>query len=135
MFAQETHSDALNETDWASEFDGLSICSHNTSLSGGVAILFSKNFIPVSYQVEEIVKGRLLKIRAQFEDQFYVFLCIYIPTNAVERMGFLNILCKAIGDCNTEDLFLIGGDFNCTENTSDRNHVEPIWLLEKDSFN
>ncbi len=31
LFAQETHSDALNETDWASEFDGLSICSHNTS--------------------------------------------------------------------------------------------------------
>ncbi len=131
LFAQETHSDALNETDWASEFDGLSICIHNTSLSGGVAILFSKNFIPVSYQVEEIVKGRLLKIRAQFEDQFYVFLCIYIPTNAVERMGFLNILCKAISDCNTEDLFLIGGDFNCTENTSDRNHVEPHMASRK----
>ncbi len=92
LFAQETHSDALNETDWASEFDGLSICSHNTSLSGGVAILFSKNFIPVSYQVEEIVKGRLLKIRAQFENQFYVFLCIYIPTNAVERMGFFKYI-------------------------------------------
>ncbi len=45
LFAQETHSDALNETDWASEFDGLSICSHNTSLSGGVAILFSKNLV------------------------------------------------------------------------------------------
>ncbi len=88
LFAQETHSDALNETDCGSEFDGLSICSHNTSLSGGVAILFSKNFIPVSYQIEEIVKGRLLKIRAQFENQFYVFLCIYIPTNAVERMFF-----------------------------------------------
>lgn len=39
-------------------------------------------------------------------------------------MGFLNILCKALSDCNTEDLFLVGGDFNCTEFASDRNHVE-----------
>ncbi len=92
LFAQETHSDALNETDWASEFDGLSICSHNTSLSGGVAILFSKNFIPVSYQVEEIVKGRLLKIRAQFENQFYVFYVFIFPPMQLKEWVFKYIM-------------------------------------------
>lgn len=56
VFVQETHSDATNAVDWASEFDGLLLLSHNTSNSGGVAILFSRNFIPVSFQVEEIIK-------------------------------------------------------------------------------
>lgn len=131
LFAQETHSDVSNEEDWAREFDGLTIFSHNSSLSGGVAILFSKNSIPISYEVEEVVKGRFLKIRAQFDNAFYCFGCIYAPTNAVERMGFLNILCKALSDCNTEDLFLVGGDFNCTEFASDRNHVEPHMASRK----
>jgi len=29
VFVQETHSDALNAVDWAREFDGLSVLSHN----------------------------------------------------------------------------------------------------------
>ncbi len=77
LFVQETHSDELNACDWAREFDGMSILSHLSSTSGGVAILFSKGFIPCSYQVEEIIKGRLLKIRAQFENCFYLCLCSY----------------------------------------------------------
>jgi len=39
------------------EWDGISVLSHNTTLSGGVGILFNKSFSPVSYQVKEIVKG------------------------------------------------------------------------------
>lgn len=66
-FIQETHSDVKNAADWMQEWDGFSVLSHNTTLSGGVAILFSKSFCPVSYQVDEIVKGKLLKIRAIFE--------------------------------------------------------------------
>lgn len=63
--------------DWAREFDGMSILNHLSSASGGVAISFSKGFIPCSYQVEEIIKGRLLKIRAQFENCF-LFLFLYM---------------------------------------------------------
>jgi len=43
MFLQETHSDSKNATDWEREWDGISILSHNTPSSGGVAVLFSKN--------------------------------------------------------------------------------------------
>lgn len=39
----------------------------------GVAILFSKYFTPVSYEVEEILKGRILKIRTVFENEVLVF--------------------------------------------------------------
>ncbi len=35
LLVQETHSDILNSSDWAKEFDGLSVLSHLTSTSGG----------------------------------------------------------------------------------------------------
>jgi len=125
LFAQESHSDEINESDWAREFDGLSILSHLSSTSGGVAILFSKSFVPCSYQVEEILKGRLLKVRAQFENSFFVFISVYVPTRAIERMCFLDTLSHVLANCNTEDVLILGGDFNCMENLTDRNHVEP----------
>lgn len=63
---QETHTGFNNAADWAVEWNGIAVLSHNTSLSGGVAILFAKSFSPHSYQVEEVIKGRLLKVRAIF---------------------------------------------------------------------
>lgn len=50
------------------------VLNHNTSLSAGVAILFAKSFNPHSYQIEEVVKGRLLK--GTFENFTFVFVCI-----------------------------------------------------------
>ncbi len=91
---QETHTDLNNAADWAVEWNGIAVLSRNTSLSGGVAILFAKSFSPHSYQVEEVIKGRLLKVRAAFENVVFVFICVYIPTSAVQRMLFLNALCS-----------------------------------------
>lgn len=125
LFIQETHSDASNAVEWAKEFDGLVILSHYTSLSGGVAVLFSKNFTPYSYNVEEITKGRVLKVKAVFENSSFVFICAYAPTMAIERMTFLNTLDDVLNDCSNDDFLMLGGDFNCTENDMDRNHVEP----------
>lgn len=123
VMLQETHSDLKNAADWAGEWNGVSVLSHNTSLSGGVAILFAKSFSPHSYQVEEVVKGRFLIVRATFENFVFVFMCVYIPTSAAERMLFLNTLCSALQKCSVEEYLLFGGDFNCT--VSSRNHVEP----------
>lgn len=125
MFIQETHSDASNSVDWAKEFCGLTVLSHNSNVSGGVGILFSKRCTPISYHVDEILKGRLLKVRAQFEDVFYVFVCVYAPTASIDRMIFLNILDQVLAGCDSSDFLLVGGDFNCTALAIDRNHVEP----------
>lgn len=125
MFIQETHSDALNSIEWAKEFDGLTILSHNTNVSGGVGVLFSKRCTPISYHVDEILKGRLLKVRAQFEDVFFVFICVYAPTASIDRMVFLSILDQVLAGCDPSEFLLAGGDFNCTAKTIDRNHVEP----------
>src|SRR4029434_4042812 len=101
------------------------LLSHNTSNSGGVAILFSRTFTPLSFQVEEIVKGRLLKVKAQFENHFFVFICVYAPTLAIDRMLFLNSLDNTLRGLDSQEFLLLGGDFNCTEKAMDRNHVEP----------
>ena len=128
---QETHSDAGNAADWAVEWDGLSLLSHNTSISGGVAILFSKSFTPVSYDVVEVLKGRLLKVRIRFENYVLVFICVYAPTKATERLSFLDTLSTVLFDCNSEEYLFVGGDFNCTERIIDRNHTEPHMLSRK----
>lgn len=125
LMLQETHSDLRNAADWTEVWDGVSVLSHNTSVSGGVAILFSKAFNPTSYQVDEVVKGRLLKVRAIFENFIFVFICVYIPTAPIERMLFLNTLCSVLQKCCVEEYLFVGGDFNCTQSNLDRNHIEP----------
>lgn len=62
IILQETYSDARNAADWALEWEGLSLLSHNSNSSGGVACLFAKSFIPISYEVVEVIEGRLLKV-------------------------------------------------------------------------
>ena len=131
VFLQETHSDAGNAADWALEWDGFSFLSHNTSVSGGVAVLFAKNFTPVSHEIEEIVEGRLLKVRACFENLVFVFICVYAPTKAADRVLFLDTLSAAVSGCNSEEFLFVGGDFNCTENDVDRNHTEPHMLSRR----
>lgn len=76
LIAQDTHSDAPNAADWAREFDGLAILSHNTSLSGEVTVLFSKHFVSISFHLEEILGRRLLKLRAQFEIHICFYMCL-----------------------------------------------------------
>jgi len=66
-FVQESHSDLNNnEVDWKKEWDGGICLSHMSSNSGGVAVLFSKKSLPISCEMEEIVKGQFLKVKALF---------------------------------------------------------------------
>ncbi len=73
MFQQETHSDKGNEVDWKREWGGQLFFCHKSSMSGGVAILFSKNVTPVSYEFVEIEKGRFLKAIVKFEKMLLFF--------------------------------------------------------------
>lgn len=137
-FLQETHSSIDNVVDWMKEFSGISVLSHHSNVSGGVAVLFSKSFKPISYDVDEIVKGRLLKVRAVYENCVFVLICVYAPTAPTERLLFLDTLCSMLKNCCTEEFLWVGGDFNCTELDIDRNHVEPHMTSRKrppfDSF-
>lgn len=52
MFVQETHSDCINEIDWKKEWEGDVLFAHLSSTRGGVAVLFAKNFLPISCDVK-----------------------------------------------------------------------------------
>ena len=125
MFIQETHSDEKNAADWVREWEGKTFLSHKTSVSGGVGLLFSKNFVPQSYSFENIIEGRLLKVRAVFDKCVFVFMCVYAPSTGVDRMIFLDQLCNALKNCKKDEYLFLSGDFNCTEANIDRNHPEP----------
>ena len=131
IFVQETHSDVSNAADWAKEWEGLAFLSHNSSFSGGVAVLLSQGFTPYSYSVDEILNGRLLKVTACFENNVFVFICVYAPTGGVDRMSFLDTLDTVIAGCGSDEFLILGGDFNCTADSLDRNHMEPHAVSRK----
>lgn len=60
-----------------------------------------------------------------------VFICVYAPTKAAERLSFLDELSTALISCKSEEYLFVGGDFNCTEPNLDRNHIEPHILSRK----
>ncbi|KAL3975157.1 hypothetical protein ACER0C_023783 [Sarotherodon galilaeus] len=72
MLVQETHSTGDNESDWRRGCGGNVFFSHKSSCSGGVGIVFSKNFLPVSCEAEEIIKGCLLKRRQQADSLYWL---------------------------------------------------------------
>ena len=79
LFIPETHSTLYNERDWKKEWSGDVFLRHKSFNSGGVGISFSNNFKPVSYNEEVVVKGRLLKVKTQYEDVKMSFLLIFMP--------------------------------------------------------
>ncbi len=91
-FLQETHSTVDNESDWRREWSGEAFFSHKSSNSGGVGVLFSRDFLPVSCSVDDIIPGHLLKLCAEFEKVKMVFINVYAPTVASERLLFLDVL-------------------------------------------
>lgn len=122
LFLQEVHSDQCNEGEW----EGQVALSHNTTLSGGVGIFFSRRFTPSSLEVEQEVEGRCLLVKAKFDTFTLVFINIYAPNNAAERKSFLEVVNSKLNCCGSEDYLIFGGDFNCAEaEFLDRNHAEP----------
>lgn len=68
VFIQETHSDDENERDWKKEWPGQVFLSHKSFNSAGVGVLFNKAFNPHSVEVQDVLSGHILKVRAQFEN-------------------------------------------------------------------
>ncbi|KAI3361897.1 hypothetical protein L3Q82_002225 [Scortum barcoo] len=102
------------------------VLSHLDRVSGGVALLFSRNFLPKSYELEERIKGRLMVVRAKYELFTIVFINVHAQNSGLERVQLLNDLNVVLNQCGPEEFLFLGGDFNCTENDQlDRNHLEP----------
>lgn len=126
VMVQETHTEQGEEAVWLSEWGGQGVFSHGSSTSAGVAVLFKSN-LPVSVQhVEEIEKGRLLKVQTQIAGFNFTFINIYAPNTGRDRILLFNKLKQTILKCNNNDVLVVAGDFNCTiDFTKDRNTEEP----------
>lgn len=48
-------------------------------------------FIPQSVECEEVIKGRLLNVRAEYENVKIVFINIYAPVVGAERLVFFDV--------------------------------------------
>lgn len=69
-----------NEEDWRSEWNAKVYFSHTDRNSGGVEVMFSRDFNPVSVDVEDVMAGHILKIKAGFERVKMVCLSVYATT-------------------------------------------------------
>lgn len=85
----------------------------------------------ISYDYVEIVKDRVLKERAMFENYIFVFMCVCAPTSTFKRILFLDTLCCTLQNASSEEFFFLDGDLNCTDHVLDRNHIKPTMPSRK----
>lgn len=69
------------------EWHGLSVLSHNTSIYGGATIIYARSSTPVSFDVEEVIEGRLLKSGVILK-MIFVLILVYAPSLAVDSLAF-----------------------------------------------
>lgn len=126
VFLQETHTTLDNESEWKRWWEGTSILSHGTNNSAGIAILFSKEMNVNILVVEEIVKGRILLLKMEYEGSVFVLINVYAPNNGPERVRCFLKLRSAFQKIDDNVCTIIGGDWNCTiDFIIDRNGEEP----------
>lgn len=107
-------------TQWHKQWDGLG------EVIKPVPVVGLEFFIPQSVECEEVIKGRLLNVRAEYENVKIVFINIYAPVVGAERLVFFDVWNEVIEKRNAEEFLLIDGDLNCTvDGMLDRNHAEP----------
>ena len=74
-----------------------------------MALLFSKNFLPKSRVVEEVMQGGLMVIRAKYELFTHVFINVYAPNTGPDRVQFLNELSVVLSLCGSEEFLFRKG--------------------------
>ena len=122
ILLQETFCTQQSEKMFKSGWKGLSLFANSdSSHSRGVAILFRPNF-----DIEIISKytsddGRIAIVNANFRNNFFSFVSVYSPNIESERVTFFeNIQHILFNNVTNPDRVIVGGDFNCCLNVSDR---------------
>lgn len=111
---QETHSTANDELIWQAEWGGGKIFfNHGTSNSRGVAILFTRNYIPIVHDIAKDFAGRTLALLIEIEKQLYTVVSLYAP-NEDDPEFFVKAF--RLIDSFGNDTKIIMGDFNTVLN-------------------
>lgn len=123
LFLQETHTTSADEVDWGLWWKGSCTLSHGTNCSAGAAIHLNSSAVFLSST--EVVKGRMLIIRAEVKSSVFCFVNMYAPNSGRDRVSFFALLEGELSK-HQQDQLIVARDFNCTlDFTVDRTGEEP----------
>lgn len=125
---QESHSTESIAHLWGTEWGGQAFFNHGLSNSRGVAILFSRNFMPQVIKTFSDGQGRVLLMDVEFNNEVFTIGSVYAPTQdkPEDQLSFLKILQEGLETMSGTSVFL-AGDFNRILNPSlDRNSSVPL---------
>lgn len=114
---QETHCKPGNGRLWKSQWGSLLFLTEESSNTGGVAILFSKDLDPNITAITPSESNRFLMAEFSISGEHYKIVSIYMPTSNRENLQRevlleLNDLLNPDG----EGHIILGGDFNVSLN-------------------
>ena len=110
-------SDADQIKSLSSRWTGPSFWAPAIGRRGGVAVLFSKDFRDKVSVWKKDSDGRILSILLKVDDLNINVVNLYAPTAPTERKTFLQSLHAYFFP---HSRLIIGGDFNCYDNSSDK---------------
>ena len=85
-----------------------------SSVSAGVATLFSPGLPWQGMFHVSIIAGRLHRVDASLDGMAFSFFNIYAPCEGKERCVFFKALSNALKSCPPEKVLILSGDFNST---------------------
>ena len=122
---QETHSSKLSADAWSAEWGGKVFFSHGTTNSKGVMILINPN---LDCKVEKCIldnSGRFIILDVALEDAHIILVNIYAPNDLNQQVKFFKLVQHHLQDFS-EEIVIIGGDFNCSLSDKDKKGGNPI---------
>ena len=114
IFLQETYSTVDVENIWKSQWKGDLYFAHGSEHSRGVLILIKER---LNFELKSCMhdnEGRFIILKANVQEQPFVFVNIYAPNKTSEQCTFFQDIQNELESLNTEaecDM-IIGGDFN-----------------------
>ena len=112
-------------TQWSAECGGKVFFSHGTMHSKGVMILISPK---LDYKVEKCIldnNGRFIILDVTLDDSHIILVNIYAPTDLNQPVKFFKLVQHHLQDFS-EEIVIIGGDFNCSLSDKDKKGGNPI---------
>ena len=120
-----THSSKLSADAWSAEWGGKVFFSHGTTNSKGVMILINPK---LDCKVEKCISdnnGRFIILDVALEDSHIILVNIYAPNDLNQQVQFFKLMQHHLQDFS-EEMVIIGGDFNCSLSDKDKKGGNPI---------
>ena len=126
IFLQETYSTPQTIKRWEAEWGGKIAYSHGSSHSRGVMILFKPRLDVSIEKISTDNYGGCVLVETILGDKKTVFVNIYAPNEARHQISFLDELSNSFLREYINDNVVVGGDFNCVINSSDKRDGKPF---------